>query len=69
MTRLICFIGAIFLSGCTASAKPAILEIDARQAERRIFHSHLLLPIQTGEQTLYFPKWLPGAHTPCGAVN
>src|SRR5579864_3565193 len=49
--------------------RPAVLEIDAREAQRQLFHSHLTLPVQPGPLTLHFPKWLPGTHTPSGAVN
>jgi predicted metalloprotease with PDZ domain len=45
------------------------LEIDASEAPRRIFHSHLVLPVAPGPLMLYFPKWLPGTHAPSGAIN
>jgi predicted metalloprotease with PDZ domain len=69
MTHRLSFIAALLTLASTTFAKPALLEIDATQADRRIFHSHLVLPISPGAATLYFPKWLPGAHTPSGAVN
>ena len=51
------------------ATRPAVLEIDAREAQRQLFHSHLTLSVQAGPLTLYYPKWLPGTHTPSGAVN
>jgi predicted metalloprotease with PDZ domain len=61
----------LFASLCPAADSPraATLEIDATEAARQLFHSHLTLPVQPGPLVLHFPKWLPGTHTPSGAVN
>ena len=45
---------------------PIILNVDAREAPRRIFHARLTIPAASGPLTLYYPKWLPGNHRPTG---
>jgi predicted metalloprotease with PDZ domain len=46
-----------------------VMEVDARQAPRRIFHTRLAIPVSSGPLTLYYPKWIPGEHGPAGPVN
>ena len=56
-----------------AAAAPApgmTLEVDLREAPRRIFHVHETLRVPPGPLTLAYPKWIPGTHLPGGpAVN
>src|SRR5690348_14504464 len=47
---------------------PITLNVDARQAPRRIFHARLTFPVAAGPLTLYYPKWLPGNHRPTGPI-
>src|SRR6059058_5578224 len=51
---------------------PALLAqtvfVDATDARRGIFHSHLTLPATAGPMTLVYPKWIPGEHTPTGPL-
>jgi predicted metalloprotease with PDZ domain len=44
------------------------LTVDATEAQRKIFHSHIILPVTAGPLTLYYPKWIPGEHAPSGPV-
>ena len=44
------------------------LEVDAREAPRKIFHSRLSLPASPGPLTLAYPKWIPGEHGPTGPI-
>ncbi|HVO56546.1 MAG TPA: PDZ domain-containing protein [Dongiaceae bacterium] len=49
--------------------KPAVkLELDLRDAPRRIYHSKMEFPVSAGPFTLVFPKWIPGEHAPTGAI-
>ena len=44
------------------------LDVDAREAARRLLHARLTIPVAPGALTLVYPKWLPGTHGPTGPV-
>jgi predicted metalloprotease with PDZ domain len=53
-----------------ASAGPTLqIEVDARDLPRRLLHSRIQVPCQTGQLKLWFPKWVPGTHGPYGPVQ
>src|SRR4051812_24361941 len=56
-------------AAAAAKPKPSVIEVDATDAARRLFHARLVLPVESGPVTLNYPKWLPGWHTPDGPVN
>ena len=45
------------------------IEVDAREAPRRIVHARLSYPAGPGAFALVYPKWLPGEHAPTGPIN
>ncbi len=46
------------------------LHVDATDVERRIFRVKQTIPVmRAGEMTLLYPEWLPGKHSPRGAVS
>ncbi|HLK31984.1 MAG TPA: hypothetical protein VKT29_02775, partial [Terriglobales bacterium] len=51
-----------------AQNAPITLNVDGREAARRIFHARLTFPVSAGPLTLYYPKWLPGNHRPTGPI-
>ncbi len=51
-----------------ADNRPVMLEVDAREAPRRIFHAKLTIPAAPGPLTLAYPKWIPGEHGPTGPI-
>ena len=51
-----------------AGAQPITVSVDATDAPRRIFHAALHFPSKPGPLTLYYPKWIPGEHTPTGPI-
>ena len=51
-----------------AANRPVILEVDAREAPRKIFHAKLVIPAAPGPMTLAYPKWIPGEHGPTGPI-
>ena len=55
----------LFLS---AQEKPIVLEVDATDATRKIFHATLSVPVSPGALTLAYPKWIPGEHGPTGPI-
>ena len=44
------------------------LHLDATNAPRKRIAAHLVIPAKPGPLTLYYPKWLPGEHSPSGQV-
>ena len=52
-----------------ASPAPIQLKVDLRDAPRQIFHVHETLPVAPGALTLYYPKWIPGEHSPSGPLE
>ena len=51
-------------------SRPAItLTLDATQAPEKVLHTRMVMPVQPGPLTLYYPKWIPGEHSPTGPVG
>ena len=44
------------------------LAVDASAATTKLFHAKLTIPVKPGENTLLYPKWIPGEHGPTGPV-
>lgn len=77
------FRAGVLLAACSCVAPAALraappaaatmrLEVDAREASRRILHSRLdafVRPAGNGQATLVFPKWIPGEHGPTGPLT
>src|SRR5579872_4245896 len=58
-----------FLTSALAQNTTTIrLSADLRDAPRRIFHAHLVLPVRPGPMALLYPKWIPGEHAPDGPI-
>jgi len=55
----------------TARAAESVLriEVDARDLPRRLLHTNLRIACEPGPLTLWYPKWIPGTHAPCGPVD
>ena len=77
MTKLCSFVFCalpvlpVFASAQTTPApiQPALLQVDAREASRNLFHVHETLSLPPGKFTLAYPKWIPGEHAPTGTIN
>src|SRR5438128_2295193 len=48
---------------------PIKIEVDLREAPRRIFHARLDIPTAAGPLTLVYPQWIPGDHGPTGPIT
>lgn len=55
-------------AGVLAADGAATLDVDARDAARKIFHARLTIPARPGPLTLLYPKWMPGDHGPTGPI-
>jgi len=66
--RIVCL--ALLLCCVRVSAQTAItLNVDATEAARNIIHTRLAIPVRPGPFTLFYPKWIPGEHTPTGPID
>src|SRR5215469_5503223 len=45
------------------------LDVDLTGSARQLFHGHETIPVQPGPLTLYYPKWIPGEHSPSGPLE
>ncbi|HET7175672.1 MAG TPA: M61 family peptidase [Gammaproteobacteria bacterium] len=45
------------------------LDVDLTGSARQLFHGHEIIPVQPGPLTLYYPKWIPGEHSPSGPLE
>ena len=48
--------------------KPVKLEVDLREAARRVYHMKMEFAVKAGRFTLVYPKWIPGEHAPNGPI-
>ena len=60
---------ALLLLATPAGAQTARVDVDLREAPRRLIHARLTLPAQPGPLTLVYPKWIPGEHGPTGPIR
>ncbi|MBU6478477.1 MAG: peptidase M61, partial [Xanthomonadaceae bacterium] len=44
------------------------VHVDASDTRQGIFRVHETIPVQAGELTLLYPKWIPGDHSPSGPI-
>ncbi|HET7586666.1 MAG TPA: M61 family peptidase [Gammaproteobacteria bacterium] len=47
---------------------PIQISVDLTDVSQKIFHAHLVMPVQPGPLTLYYPKYIPGEHGPTGPL-
>jgi predicted metalloprotease with PDZ domain len=67
-SSLVCVFGLV-LSVATKAQNPVVkLEVDLRDAPRRVYHSRMEFPVKPGPYTLVYPKWIPGEHSPNGPL-
>jgi predicted metalloprotease with PDZ domain len=72
MTRLVPWFVLLSVVAPLRSAEPTgpiELTLDATEAPRKLLHSKLVIPVAPGPLTLYYPKWVPGEHSPTGPIN
>src|SRR5678815_4535774 len=67
--RILCIGVILFLTSVSALAQAMTLAVDATDAARNVVHSRLTIPVKPGPLTLFYPKWIPGEHSPTGPIN
>ncbi|MBI3409620.1 MAG: M61 family metallopeptidase [Planctomycetes bacterium] len=45
------------------------INLDATETPRRLIRTQMVIPVQPGPLTLYYPKWIQGEHAPNGPIN
>lgn len=65
MARLFCACLAL----AAASFAEVTVQVDAREAQGRIFHVVQEFPVSAGNFSLDYPKWIPGEHAPSGPIT
>ena len=45
------------------------LNVDLTDAARKIFRVQETIPVSAGKLDLYYPKWIPGEHSPSGPIE
>jgi predicted metalloprotease with PDZ domain len=48
---------------------PIDIAVDLTDAPRKIQRARLTIPVSPGPLTLYYPKWIPGEHSPSGPIT
>jgi predicted metalloprotease with PDZ domain len=52
-----------------AKAGPIEIALDLTDVARKIYRTQLKIPASPGALTLYYPKWIPGEHSPSGPIT
>src|ERR1041385_3101315 len=45
------------------------VDVDASQAPRNVLHATIRIPVKPGPFSFFYPKWIPGEHSPTGPIN
>lgn len=51
------------------STSPITLTVDTTHSPEKILHVREVIPVHSGPVTLYYPKWIPGEHSPSGPIS
>lgn len=62
------FLLLLWVFALPLTGAPITLRVDATDAASNVLHSHLTIPASSGPLTLYYPKWIPGEHSPSGPI-
>jgi predicted metalloprotease with PDZ domain len=68
----ILLVGLLVLGVASSPAQSPLtitLTVDATQAPEKLLHTRMAMPVKPGPLTLYYPKWIPGMHTPSGPIG
>ncbi|MGI9034954.1 MAG: PDZ domain-containing protein, partial [Pyrinomonadaceae bacterium] len=59
---------ALYVSATFAQSSIG-LSVDATDAPREVLHVKETMTVNAGKFTLFYPKWIPGEHSPTGPLN
>ncbi|HEU5235925.1 MAG TPA: hypothetical protein VFU37_02220, partial [Pyrinomonadaceae bacterium] len=62
---------AVLLHVCAIAAhgQNIRMNVDATEAPHNVLHTRLIIPVKPGPLSLFYPKWIPGEHSPTGPLN
>lgn len=62
---------SLALLALTAHAQGSVIRmnVDATNAARSLLSTTLTIPVNPGPLTLFYPKWIPGEHSPTGPIT
>jgi predicted metalloprotease with PDZ domain len=63
------FTTARFSARAQSNSAPIQIVVDLSEAQRHIFHAHMIFPAAPGPLTLAYPEWIPGEHMPDGPIS
>ena len=66
---LACVGGVAVAQGGPMAMGPITINVDLRDAPKKIVHATETIPVQPGPLTLAFPEWIPGEHMPSGPID
>ncbi len=78
MKRLSLLLGAAMLiasmscmgqAPANVPAGPVVLTVRLPDPAQKILYVHEVMPVKPGALTLYYPKWIPGDHSPDGPIS
>src|ERR1700742_1628730 len=75
MKRLTRLLGAVAFLACGAGvnaqapAGPVALTVTLPDPGQKLLYVEESMPVKPGPLTLYYPKWIPGDHSPDGEIE
>jgi predicted metalloprotease with PDZ domain len=55
--------------GATTASGPVALTVSLPDPGQKLLYVHEVMPVAPGPLTLYYPKWIPGDHSPDGPIG
>jgi predicted metalloprotease with PDZ domain len=69
-TMLFWFVGSVTPLRASPEVSCKIqIDLDARDLPRHLLHARLKISCEPGRLALWYPKWIPGTHAPCGPLD
>jgi predicted metalloprotease with PDZ domain len=62
------FVPGAGLADAQSGPPPLAVHVDASRAVQGLISVHETIPVSSGPLTLIYPKWIPGEHSPSGAI-
>jgi len=70
--RLLILFVFIQICSLTALGQTSVvikMDVDATEASRNLLHTTVHIPVRPGPFSFFYPKWIPGEHSPTGPIN
>src|SRR5262245_23816009 len=67
--RLLTLVVLLQVCAIAAHGQNIRMSVDATDAPHNILHTRLIIPVNPGPLSLFYPKWVRGEHSPTGPLN